>query len=282
MNAATNLNHTTLVLGATGKTGRRVLARMQARHLPVRAATRTGEYPFDWLDRSTWRRTLEGVASVYLSYFPDVAVPSAVNDIREFCSLASRQGVRHIVFLTGRGEVQAEQCEEIVKQSGMAWTVLRATWFSQNFSESHFLEPVLGGHVALPTALVAEPFVDADDIAEVAVAALTDARHIAQLYELTGPKAITFEEAIAVIARATGRTIKFQSVSAEAYRAELVAAQLPIEMIDLVMYLFTTVLDGRNTPLADGVQRALGRAPTSFDAYAQKTALTGVWNAGGE
>jgi hypothetical protein len=113
--------------------------------------------------------------------------------------------------------------------------------------------------------------------ADVAVAALTDSRHQGQLYELTGPKAITFAEAISEISIATGRVIQFESVSSEAYSAELRAAQLPPEAIDLVMYLFTTVLDGRNTPVADGVQRALGREPTSFKSYVRKTVTTGVW-----
>jgi uncharacterized protein YbjT (DUF2867 family) len=266
-----------LVLGASGKTGRRVLARLQSRQLPVRAGTRAGEPKFDWEDRSRWTPALEGIASVYLSYFPDLAIPNAVDDIREFCRLAKQKGVRHIVLLSGRGEVEAEQCEAIVQQSGIGWTILRASWFCQNFSEAHFLEPVLQGHVALPVSTVAEPFVDADDIADVAVAALTNSRHVGQLYELTGPKAITFAEAISEISEATGRAIQFESVSPEAYRAELFDAQLPLKAIDLVMYLFTTVLDGRNTPVAGGVQRVLGRAPLSFGSYVLKTVTTGVW-----
>jgi uncharacterized protein YbjT (DUF2867 family) len=277
MSYSTHSNQQILVLGATGKTGRRVLARLQAHKLPVRAGTRMGEPRFDWEDRSTWTTALKGIASVYLSYFPDVAVPNAAGDIREFCRLAKQQGVRHIVMLSGRGEVEAEQCEAIVQQSGMDWTILRASWFCQNFSEAHFLDPVLSGHVALPVSGVTEPFVDADDIADVAVAALTDSRHREQLYELTGPKAITFADAIAEISKATARTIQFESVTQEAYHAELVAAQLPSEAIDLIMYLFTTVLDGRNTPVTDGVQRALGREPVSFELYVRKTVATGVW-----
>jgi uncharacterized protein YbjT (DUF2867 family) len=109
------------------------------------------------------------------------------------------------------------------------------------------------------------------------VATLTQDGHAGQLYELTGPRLWTFAEAIAEIARATGRDILFRAVTPDAYRAALVDAQLPAEIIDLVLYLFTTVLDGRNTPMTDGVQRALGRLPGDFSDYVKRTAATGVW-----
>jgi uncharacterized protein YbjT (DUF2867 family) len=124
---------------------------------------------------------------------------------------------------------------------------------------------------------IAEPFVDVDDIAEIAVAALTDPQHSRQLYEITGSKALTFAEAIAEIDRATGRNIKFVHVSADDYRAELVRQGVPDDYIELVLYLFATLFDGRNIPLADGVQRALGRPPSNFSDYVRQTAATGIW-----
>jgi uncharacterized protein YbjT (DUF2867 family) len=161
------------------------------------------------------------------------------------------------------------------------WTILRASWFFQNFSESFFLDPILAGQVALPVVgSVAEPFVDVEDIADIAVAVLTDPQHSRQLYEITGSKALTFDRAISEIARATGREIEFVPISADEYRAELARQGVPDDYIALVLYLFATVLDGRNTPLSDGVQRALGRPPREFSDYVRQTAATGIWGNG--
>jgi uncharacterized protein YbjT (DUF2867 family) len=140
---------------------------------------------------------------------------------------------------------------------------------------SNFLDPILAGEVALPVGPVPEPFVDAEDIADVAVAAQAQPGHSRQLYELTGPRALTFVDAIGEIARATGLDIRYPSIAPQEYCAALVQAQVPEVMIELVLYLFSTVLDGRNTAVADGVQRALGRAPRDFTQYV-KSAMPGV------
>jgi len=270
---------TTLVLGGTGKTGRRVAERLEARNLPVRIGSRSGEPPFDWENDATWPAAVRNVDAVYVSYYPDLAVPGAPDAIRSFTKLAVESGVQHLVLLSGRGEPEAQRCEQIVRESGTAWTLLRASWFSQNFSENYLLEPVLAGEVALPVGNVGEPFVDADDIADAAVAALTDDRHRGQLYELTGPRLWTFAEAIAEIARATGRDIRYVEISADEYASALTQADVPPMISTLVMYLFKEVLDGRNARIADGVTRALGRPPRDFTDYARDTAATGVWNA---
>jgi uncharacterized protein YbjT (DUF2867 family) len=164
-----------------------------------------------------------------------------------------------------------------VKASGAQWTVLRCSWFNQNFSENYLLEPILAGEVALPAPNVGEPFVDADDIADVAVAALTDDKHIGQLYELTGPRLLTFSEAIAQIAKQSGRDIRYVQVPMDEYVVALEQAQLPPDFVALIKYLFTEVLDGRNAHLSDGVQRALGREPRDFTDYARRAAASGVW-----
>lgn len=182
------------------------------------------------------------------------------------------------MLLSGRGELEAEQAERVVQNSGVDWTILRGSWFCQNFSEAHFLEPILQGELALPVGDIAEPFVDVEDIAEIAVAALTQPRHCGQLYELTGPRALTFADAVTEIARATDRDISFVAVPPDAYSQALEQEQLPTELIDLVLYLFATVLDGRNTPVTDGVQRALGRPARDFSDYVRRTAKTGIWN----
>lgn len=275
----TSSQSTILILGATGKTGRRIVQRLEAGGQTVRLGSREATPPFDWEDRSTWAAALDGVHAAYICFQPDLAVPGALETIQAFTDQAVENGVGKLVLLSGRGEVEAQQAERVVQTSGVDWTILRASWFCQNFSEAHFLEPILQGELVLPVGNIAEPFVDVEDIAEIAAATLTQPGHSGQLYELTGPRALTFAEAVAEIAGATDREIGFAAVSPDAYRDALEQEQLPPELIDLVLYLFTTVLDGRNTPVADGVQRALGRPPRDFSEYVRRTAATGVWRA---
>ncbi|MVV48543.1 NmrA family transcriptional regulator [Pseudomonas sp. PB120] len=273
----TNPQQTTLILGATGKTGRRIAQRLEDAGRPVRLGSRAATPPFDWEDRTTWEAALDGVRAVYIAYQPDIAIPGALETVQAFTDLAVKSGVGNLVLLSGRGEVEAQQAERAVQNSGVDWTILRCSWFCQNFSEGHFLEPIQQGELALPVGNIPEPFIDVEDIADVAALALTEPGHAGQLYELTGPRALTFSEAVDVIARETNRTINFASVPADAYREALVQAQLPDQLIDLVLYLFTTVLDGRNTQVADGVERALGRPARDFAEYVRRTAATGVW-----
>ena len=272
----------TLVLGGTGKTGSRVAARLAERGVPVRIGSRAATPRFDWEAPATWGAALRGAESVYLTYYPDIAVPGAVDTVRAFTEMAVDSGVERIVLLSGRGEEEAERAEGVVRESGIDWTILRCSWFNQNFSENFLLEPVRAGEVMLPAGDVREPFVDADDIADVAVAALTEDGHAGKLYELTGPRLLTFAEAVAEIAAATGRDIRYVQVSPETYAAALNDMGIPPEFVWLVSYLFATVLDGRNEWLTDGVQQALGRPPRDFEDYARSAAATGVWNPVGE
>src|SRR5215211_7275501 len=271
---------TTLVLGATGKTGRRILERLAERGVPTRAGSRSVEPPFDWEDRATWAPALAGVGTVYISYFPDLAVPGAADTVGAFAELAVASGVRRLVLLSGRGEEEAQRAERIVQAAGADWTIVRATWFSQNFSEGYMLDGILAGELALPVTAVREPFVDADDIADVAVAALTGDGdgHAGQVYELTGPRLLTFADAVGEIAEASGRTARFAPISMDEFTASLTELDVPGDVVWLLTYLFTEVLDGRNERLADGVQRALGREPRDFRDYARETAATGVWS----
>jgi len=266
-----------LVLGATGKTGRRVVERLQTRGVPVRAVSRTTEISFDWTDQATWSPALRGARSAYVTFQPDLAVPGANEAIRAFSTLAVESGLEHLVLLSGRGEPEAEACEQTVQEAGVDWTILRSSWFSQNWSESFLLEPVLAGEVVMPAGEIPEPFVDADDIADVAVAALTQEGHAGQLYELTGPRMMTFPEAVAEISRATGRQIRYHQVSPEQFSNGLADHGVPADFVWLLDYLFTTVLDGRNAHLTDGVQRALGREPIDFADYVRATSGTETW-----
>jgi uncharacterized protein YbjT (DUF2867 family) len=269
---------TTLVLGGTGKTGRRVAQRLQARGIPVRIGTPSATPPFDWTDEATWPAALDGVGAVYVTYYPDLSVAGAAAAVGSFADLAVASGVRRLVLLSGRGEQGALRGEQALRRSGADWTIVRSAFLAQNFDESFFLEPIRAGEVAFPAAEdLAEPFVDADDVADVAVAALTDERHVGQLYEVTGPRLVTWADAVAEIARAAGRPVRYLPVSLEEYATLLNDNQVPAELVKMLTGVFTEVLDGHNAYLTDGVQRALGRRPRDFSDYVRDAAASGVW-----
>ena len=269
----------TLITSGTGKTGRRVAQRLAALDRPVRVGSRRGEPAFDWGAPETWGPALQDVEQVYLAYQPDLAFPGALETVRAFTEQAVAAGARKLVLLSGRGEALAQAAEEIVQGAGVDSTVVRASWFAQNFSEGPMLPSVLAGEVALPVGPTPEPFVDVDDIADVAAAALSEDGHAGQLYEVTGPRAMSFEEAVAEIAAATGRDLRFVAVPAEAYRAGLREAQVPDDLADFLVWLMTEVLDGRNAHVADGIERALGRPARDFSTFARAAAASGVWSA---
>lgn len=277
MSNTTSSNKQILVIGATGKTGRRILQRLNDRNIPALGVSFSSTPSFDWNNKATWEAMLNNIGAVYISYYPDLAIPGSVDAVAQFSNLAVKKGVQKLVLLSGRGEAEAQHCEEVVMDAGVDWTIVRASWFCQNFNEGNFLEPIQAGHVALPAGNIGEPFVDADDIADVAVAALTEAGHSKKLYEVTGPRLLTFKEAIAEIAKATGRDIKYEQVPVQAYADLLSEYGLPKDLIWLVNYLFAEVMDGRNESVADGVEQALGRKATDFSEFVKKTAATGVW-----
>jgi uncharacterized protein YbjT (DUF2867 family) len=269
----------TLVIGSTGKTGSRVAERLEAWGLPTRSGSRSADPPFDWEDQDTWAGALDGAGAAYVSYYPDIAIPGAVEAITGFAATALEQGVRRLVLLSGRGEEEAQRAERAVRESGADWTIVRCSWFNQNFSEGFFAEGVVTGEVVLPRVAVPEPFVDVEDIADVAATALAEEGHIGKVYELTGPRLLTFEAAVGEIGAATGREVRYVPVSIEEYAAAAREQGVPEDVIEFLEYLFGEVLDGRNASLANGVQRALGREPRDFSQCAREAAAAGVWSA---
>jgi uncharacterized protein YbjT (DUF2867 family) len=244
----------------------------------VRIASRAADPGFDWDDASTWDSVLNGVVAVYLTYAPDLAIPGAAEAISAFVEKAVACGVERTVLLSDRGEEEAQTCERIVQQSGAQWTIVRASWFNQNFSEGEFLGMVLEGLITLPAADIPEPFIDVNDIADVAVAALTEDGHAGEVYEVTGPRMLTFGDLAQEISAAASRPVEFQRVPKDAFAHAIKDSGAPDNIAWLLNYLFDTVLDGRNAYLADGVQRALGREPTDFADFARDIAASGQWD----
>jgi uncharacterized protein YbjT (DUF2867 family) len=262
-----------LVLAATGKTGRRVTERLRQRGHSVRAASRTSTTRFDWNDRATWGPTLDGVDAVYLVAHDD---PEAVG---AFVTEAVDRGVERFVGLSGRGnEVLGEpgmlSVEREVQRSGVAWTVLRPNHFAQNFDEDIFLEPLLAGELALPVGDGLEPFVDVHDIADVAVEALTEDGHQGRTYVLSGPRALTFDEAVATIAEVTGRPMRFRDLTPEDYIAEQVAAGLPEGVARFLDRMWDLTRTGHNVAPTDDVERVIGRPAGDFRDYVVRAAAT--------
>lgn len=270
-------SNTVLVTSGTGKTGHRVVERLTALGVPVRAGSRSGEVRFDWADESTWGPALAGADAAYVAYFPDLAAPGAVEAMRTFGGLAVRHGVRRLVLLSGRGEPAAVLAEDALRESGADLTVVRAAFFAQNFSEGAMTEGVLAGEIPFPAGDTAEPWVDADDLADVVVKALTEEGHAGLVHELTGPQLLTLADVAAALSAATGRPVRYVPMSGAEYAGLLERYGLPEGEAQWLAELFTTLLDGHNSSTTDGVKRVLGREPKAFADFARDAAAAGDW-----
>lgn len=257
------------IIGAGGKTGRRVMERLQKAGHAARGLSRSTPISFDWHDETTWQPALAGVGAAYLTYHPDLSVPGAAQHIARFCEVAADCDIGRLVLLAGRGEPQVHPAEDALRGSGIEFTILECAFFSQNFTED-LLRPH-EGVVAFPADAVTEPFIDCNDIADVAVEALTQDTHLGKTYDLTGPESLTFGAAVQLLSRASRQTIRYQPVSFEDY-AQLMAAHLPAPHVEHFIELFRSLLDGHNAATTNDVERVLGRPATSFESFARREA----------
>ncbi len=270
-----------LVIGGTGKTGRRIVSLLEELGHNVRIGSRSANPSFDWHQPDNWAQALQGMEKVYITYQPDLAVPGALKAIEQLVIEAKKASVKKLVLLSGKGEREAELCEQVVIHSGLDYTIVRASWFNQNFSENFILEPILDGFVALPQAEVKIPFVDADDIAEVAVKALLDNIHNGNIYQLTGSETLTFKEAIAMISKTINRPITFVPITVQEYGDGMRKANLPEDFVWLIEYLFTEVLGNpKNAEITNDIEKVLGRKPIRFEEYVANAAAADVWSVG--
>lgn len=268
-----------LVIAANGKTGRRVSALLEEKGVAVRRGSRSGLPAFDWEAPDTWAIALESMDAVYVVYTPDLAVPTAEADLSRFVEVAKQQGVKKLVLLSGRGEPEARACEQIVEGSGLAWTIVRAGWFNQNFSEGDFAGMVTDGAIAMPNPEALEPFIDVDDIAEVATAALTDALHDGEVYEVTGPDLMTYADVAEQLSEATGRDIRYEPITTDEFFEGMKQSGVPEHFRELLRYLFDITQSGVNAQVTNGIERALGRRPRTFREFAARAAANGAFNA---
>ena len=268
-----------LVIGGTGKTGRRVAKGLDQLGHNVRIGTRNNDPKFDWEDPSTFSDALKGMDRAYIAYYPDLAVPGARDAIEKLTEASLKEGLEKVVLLSGKGEAEAEACEQIVANSGLNYTLVRASWFFQNFSEGAFLDFVLAGRVALPIPEAEIPFVDVDDIADIVIKVLLDDRFNGQTITVTGPRKMTFKEVVDTMSQGTARDIHYQPISIEEFKEGMKSAGLPESYVWLFGYLFKEVLGNpNNQSISKDVEQVLGRKATDFKEFVEKTAETGVWD----
>jgi len=268
-----------LVIGGTGKTGRKVAIRLKESGHQVRIGSRSATPSFDWSNSDTWTEAMQGMDKVYITFQPDLAVPGALEAIEELMKKAKSCNIKKVVLLSGKGEREAELCEQVVIHSGIDHTIVRASWFNQNFSESFFLEPILEGFVALPQSEAKVPYVDTDDIADVVVEALLNEKHNGEIYQLTGPRLLTFKDVIQEISNKSKRTIEFTPIALPAYVKIMKQQGVPADFVWLIEYLFSEVLGNpSNAEITNDIQMVLGRKPKDFSDYVTETVEAGAWN----
>ncbi len=274
-------NSPILIIDKTAKTGLRVDQRLQALGYTTQGVSRSSSPAFDWEDATSWRTALEGTRSAYITFYPDLAIPSAEETIRKFIALAKEVGLQHLVLLSGRGEQGAKRAETVLMNSGLDWNVVRSSWFMQNFSEGFMIEGIVEGELMLPAGDIVEPFIDIDDIADVAVATLTRPELHNRLFEVSGPRAMTFTQCVAEISEVVGYPVRYTQITIEEFLHALREQGLPEDMLWLMRELFTVVFDGRNSNPTTGVEEALGRPATDFSEYLRKVMATGAWQRSG-
>ncbi|MBO8198728.1 NAD(P)H-binding protein [Streptomyces smyrnaeus] len=266
-----------LVLCGTGTNGSRVVERLRERGRPVRVGSRSAEPPFDWDSPATWDAALHGVGAVFVVCQPDVGAPGTAQTVRAFAQRAAHAGVRRLVLLSARGEEAALPTEQAIRDAGTEWTILRASWFFQNFSEGVFLPSVLEGELPFPAGEVREPFIDADDIAQVAVAALTEEGHHGRVHDLTGPRLLGFAEALAEVSAAGGPTVRYVPLAPQEYARWLAGQGLDPGLVAFLVEMFGQLMDGRNAVVSDGVREVLGRPARDFTDFAHEAVAKGAW-----
>ncbi len=267
-----------LVIGGTGKTGRKVAEKLINLGHSIRIGSRSATPSFDWNNSNTWEKAMQGMDKIYITFQPDLAVPGALEAIEKLTKLAKKNKVKKLVLLSGKGEREAELCEQVVIHSGIDHTIVRASWFNQNFSESFFLEPIIEGFVALPQAEAKVPYVDTEDIADVVVESLLHDKHNGKIYQLTGSRLLTFKEVIQEISEATERQITFTPIALSAYTSFMKQQNVPADFVWLIEYLFSEVLTNpTNSEITNDIEKVLGRKPIDFSEYVSKNASLGVW-----
>lgn len=269
-----------LVLGGTGRTGSRIGQALTEQGVAARTASRHGGHVrFDWDDPQTYRPALDGADRVYL--VPPTMRVRFADPVAAFLDVAVDAGVRHVTLLSAHGADRAPSVidlaavEKVVAElASITHTILRPAWVMQNFTDEHL--PLLDDTLAAPSGGGAEAFVDADDIAAVAVRTLLEpAAHDGATYALTGPTALTFTQVVEIITGVADRPIRYLDIDQQAWIDGAVAAGMPADYTPMLRWLTDTVIDGHGAMPTDDVERVLGCPATDFATFASRNAA--VW-----
>ncbi|MEV6148706.1 NAD(P)H-binding protein [Nonomuraea sp. NPDC052129] len=271
---------TTLVIGATGTTGSRTAARLTAAGHRVKAASRHATpvpgaepVPFDWYDPGTHVAVLDGVDRVYL--IPPLGNPDPASVMLPFLRQARTAGVHRAVLLSSSAVPEGGPAVGMVHQAMPAlfeqWAVLRPSWFMQNFTGTHIhaLSIREDGTIWTATGTGRVGFVDAEDIAAVAVHALTDEHAPNTDLVLTGPEALSYDDIATSITEVTGRPVVHRHLPYEQMRDRL-AALMPLEFAAILAGMDRAIAEGAEDRVTDAVQHITGRPPRSFRALLDK------------
>jgi uncharacterized protein YbjT (DUF2867 family) len=274
---------TFLILGGTGKVGRRLGQSLTAAGHAARAASRHAAVRFDWAEPATWPDALAGTDGLF------IIGPGSATDwsgrLTSLLTTAQSAGTKHAVLLSARGVEflpggAVGQSEQALREGPLSWTILRPSHFAQNFTEAMFV-PV-DGVITTAVGTGAEPFIDVADVADVAAAVLArDTWHETTL-ELSGPEAITFAEAAAILTQASGTSVRFADESDASHVARLRAAGTPEGYIEWRMAMLGGIRSGADAYLSDGVQAVLGRPATSFREWARREVPAAAWAQAGD
>lgn len=270
-----------LVLGATGKTRRRLVPRLRMRGVPVRATSRSSATASDWSEPAGWDEALRDIEAVY------VVPPAVAGPVHEFVDRAGAAGVRRLVLQSGHAADSwgdsafgrdMLSAENAVRGGPLEWTVLRPANFDQNFDEELHHAPLLAGGLALPVGDVPEPFIDIEDVADVAALVPTEpGRHADAVYELTAPRSLTFAEAVELIASASGLPLTYRQISPSEYTETLMQQGLDEATAGTVAAMFEVLGRGVLADTSDQVATLLGRPPRTFEDYVVRAASASAW-----
>jgi len=277
-----------LVMGATGVVGSLIVERLLARGVPVKAASREPDavrarWPgaaATWLDLerpASFAAALVGVDRVFMIARPGDDAPDVV--AAPLIAAMAGAGVAHVVNLTALGVERADHApglrrvETLLEASGLAWTHLRPNFFAQLFVAGPLRDALRArGTLAVPAADARISFIDAADIADVAVAALTDPRHRGHAYELTGPAALDHAEVAAILGAAAGRPFRYLALDEARATAMLAATGFSQARIDRLVRFYRLVRSGLAAPVSDDVARVLGRPASALKVVAERHA----------